>query len=88
MRPDPMRQERQRTNLRRLVRERGPDTGRDVDHLKHRSQNGAADALLAAYEAGAVALGQVTELSVRDATSGYAVFMLDVSSLGGADGLE
>jgi len=88
MRPDPMRGERARTNLRRLVRERGPDTGRDVDHLKHRSQNGASDALLAAYEAGAVPVGQVADLSVRDATSGYTLFMLDISTLGGSDGLE
>ncbi len=89
MRPDPsIRAERQRTTLRRLVRERGPDTGRDLDHLKRRSQEGASEALLAVYDAGAVPVGQVAELSVRGVTTGTLLFMLDVSTLGGADTLE
>lgn len=87
MRADPMRQERARTNLRRLVRERGPDTGREVSRLTIRGERSAED-LLAQHEAGAVPIEQVTELSVRDGSSGYAVFMLDVSTLGGSDGLE
>lgn len=87
MRSDPMRQERARTNLRRLVRERGPDTGREVSRLTIRGERAAAD-LLDAYEAGAVPVGQVTELSVQSGSGGYAVFMLDVSTLGGSDGLE
>jgi len=88
MRPDPsLRAERARTNLRRLVRERGPDTGREVSRLTIRGERSAED-LLAQHEAGAVPVGQVSDLSVRDATSGYTLFMLDVSTLGGSDGLE
>lgn len=88
MRPDPsLRAERQRTNLRRLVRERGPDTGREISRLTIRGERSAED-LLAQHEAGAIPVGQVTELSVRSGSSGYAIFMLDVSTLGGSDGLE
>ncbi|MCG3177512.1 MAG: hypothetical protein MOGMAGMI_02486 [Candidatus Omnitrophica bacterium] len=84
---DPLRGERQRTNLRRLVRERGPDDGREVSRLTIRGHRDDG-ALLDAYDANAIPLAQITELSVRDSASGYAVFLLDVSTLGGADGLE
>jgi hypothetical protein len=83
MRPDPgVHSERQRTTYRRLVRERGPDTGRDIDHLKLRSQGGAAEELLAAYERGAIPVAQTDDLS--DRTNGV-LFMVGVSAVGGTD---
>ena len=79
---------RTRGNLRRLVRDRGPDTGRDVDSLKARSADGAAAALLAGYEAGQILYEATTELTSRDGDGVLVAFMLDVSSVDGDDVLE
>ncbi len=87
MRPDPMRQERTRNNLRKLVVSRGPDVGRDVGRLTFRGDR-AAEGLLASYEAGGVTVGVAQDLTVRSGNSGDTLFMLDVSDLDGDDLLE
>ena len=86
MRPDAtLRGERSRALHRRLVRDRGPDAGRDVDHLKHRSRDGAAEALVDAYERAAIPAAQTAELSVRSGTGGFSLFMTSLSTVGGSD---
>lgn len=83
MKPDPgMEGERRRNIYRRLVRERGPDTGRFIERLSYRGADGGAEAVMAAYERGGIAIGQVTELS--DRTNGV-LFMVGVSVVGGTD---
>lgn len=87
MRPDPALQAaKRRALLHRLVTDRGPDTGRLVDHLKVRSGAGGANAaaLLEDYEQnGAGAL--VTDLTGDGGGVTLVYFMLDVSALDGTD---
>lgn len=51
MRPDPsLGDRRRRAQQRQLVEQRGPDTGRQVDHLKVRQFAGGAEELLRRVE--------------------------------------
>ena len=89
MRADPSLQAGdERQALRALVRDRGPDAARDVDHLKARSLDGAAEELLARYERGELPAGAVAELTRRVGDHTALVFALELSSLGGDDVLE
>lgn len=80
--------ERERANLRGLVRQRGPDTGTHLDHLKLRSAYGQAAELanLAAQDPGYLT-GGVT-LTRREADTTEVLFMVDVSAVDGTDVLE
>lgn len=71
--------QRSRAVVRRTLRDRGPDTGREVDHLKLRSRN-SADDLLDLYEGGGG--GDPDDLTQTDGT---VLFMYGVSGYG-ADG--
>lgn len=79
---------RARQKWRELVRDRGPDTGRQVDHLKERSRDGAGERLLQRYEQRTITADRVTALSRLDddGLGGTTYFMYGVSSYGGSDG--
>ena len=84
-RSETLRAERMRAFLRGLVRERGPDTGRDIDHLKTRSRGGQAERLLGLLEDGGVAADQTTALTARDTDDVLVYFMVGISEVGGTD---
>lgn len=79
---------RRRAMLRQLVTERGPDTGRLVDHLKMRSGPGGANAaaLLEDYETNGAG-ASVSDLTGNSGGTTLVYFMLDVSALDGTDAL-
>lgn len=82
--PDPLDRRRAIDALRRLVSERGPDSGRRIDHLKQRPSDGLA----ALWAGGAVPVGQVVELTRADGDATLLLHLVGLSAVDGADVVE